>query len=227
MAVGVDEEGQLLERLAVESETLDLDLAVSGHDPRRVADVMVSVEPAHGLNAIQNAAEPLLVGVRPRLSRHRPPTVPFPRIEVLLVTPCEEVGAHRGVVRHDYVGRSGGDDRCHLLLGHLLLGEPVKAFGAQVLIHRGRAPDPEPAGRAPRPAVADVDLADVVGDDAKAVISDWLRSSEGQSSWLPGMNHKLSPEWLSGPAPSLPVECASRYTGLQGRHCHSAAAGSP
>ena len=68
VAVGVDEEGQLLERLAVESETLDLDLAVSGRDCRRVPDVVVSVEPAECFHSVENAAETFLVRVRPSLS---------------------------------------------------------------------------------------------------------------------------------------------------------------
>lgn len=79
-AVRVDEESQLLERLAVQRETFDLHLAVSGQDPRRVADVMVAVEPAQCPDAIEDATESFLVCVGLDLGGDRPPTVPLPRI---------------------------------------------------------------------------------------------------------------------------------------------------
>ena len=132
--------------------------------------------------------------VRPALRRHRPPAVAFPRIEVLLIAPPEELGAHGDVVCHDDISGAGGDDCGHLLLGDFFLGEPVDALGSEVLVDRRCASDPEPATRSPRPAMADRDLADVLGDHPQSVVPDRSFGERGPVLVVDGDEPQVEPE---------------------------------
>jgi hypothetical protein len=70
-AVGIDKQGQLLERLAVQGESFNLDVSAIGSDRRGIADVVVPVEPAPGPDAVENAPKLLLMRVRLLLTQIR------------------------------------------------------------------------------------------------------------------------------------------------------------
>lgn len=157
----------------VHAEPLDLHVAVCGREGVAVADVVVAVEDAAGVDTFDKPPDAPLMFVGSHDQPGWPLRFASPGRLVLAEADAEERDAEGRVVSYDDVGGPVGDDLVDLLVGEFFGGEPGLAFGPVVLVNRHGAAGRDPGGVVPLPAEASWQMPDVFADLATAIIADW------------------------------------------------------